>query len=527
MKHFLLLLVALMSLPGFSQHWNWARQSINTSATQSARSIGHDQYGNVYVLGNGTSSGTFGNLSLPAGGFIIKYDSTGSLLWGKNVPTETQQMVVDRDGYIYLTGSFYSTLNSGTLTLTSNGSADFFLMKYSSVGIRLWERSYGGTSGDLCNAIALDNNGDIYLTGSFIDSIAFGQSMLQSYSPYSQFYLAKVSKAGNEDWAVTGDSSYYAAHHLFIDKNNTIFVEGHYEDTVSSWPCEGFFHDRYDVNGNRTHNKKMCLYNYGHTDMTVDDSLNIYHIDNSSQYGYVNLRKYDSSMNLKWSETIGEYYHDFLLTNGLTADTAGNIYLAGMVGGPNCFCDSVQVQPGSPWVKVQGFSDLALAKYNTHGKLLWLTTATGQSGESVSFLTLDKKGNIYLTGKFNYNFPGATQMTGHLTVANDVLTPDGTWEQLFVAKLSSQFISTTDFQLLQADNTSPQIFPSPSSGKFNIRNNGEIASVNIYNSLGERIFSGSTNGNQYQLDISSKPPGMYIIEVLFDDWVILRKVIKE
>ena len=48
----------------------------------------------------------------------------------------------------------------------SNGSGDYFLMKYNSSGTKQWSKLFGSDQTDDGVRIAFDSNNDIYVTGS-------------------------------------------------------------------------------------------------------------------------------------------------------------------------------------------------------------------------------------------------------------------------------------------------------------------------------------------------------------------------
>ena len=77
---------------------------------------------------------------------------------------EPKSMVVDASGNLYLTGS------TSTPSFFNN-SYDFATIKYNSSGIMQWVSYYNGpvspdSSYDVANAIAVDNSGNVYVTGS-------------------------------------------------------------------------------------------------------------------------------------------------------------------------------------------------------------------------------------------------------------------------------------------------------------------------------------------------------------------------
>lgn len=114
--------------------------------------------------------------------FIVKLDTSGSLVWAKNFGSGTGgddfifSMDVDPSGNIYSTGSFNGTGDFnpgiGVATLTTNGFNDIFISKLDPNGNLLWVKQIGGADDDYGYAIAVDLF-NVYLTGSFRSMVDF------------------------------------------------------------------------------------------------------------------------------------------------------------------------------------------------------------------------------------------------------------------------------------------------------------------------------------------------------------------
>jgi len=64
----------------------------------------------------------------------------------------------------------------------------------------IWAKQAGGTIDDYGNSIAVDANGNIYVTGRFYGSSTFGTTNLTS-SGGSDIFVAKLDINGNWLWA--------------------------------------------------------------------------------------------------------------------------------------------------------------------------------------------------------------------------------------------------------------------------------------------------------------------------------------
>ena len=72
-----------------------------------------------------------------------------------------------------------------------------------------------------------------------------------------------------------------------------------------------------------------------------------------------------------------------------------------------------------------------------------------------------------------------------------------------------------------------EVYPNPSSKEININSQFIINSIEILNSLGQKVYSEKINALNKTIDISALNKGIYIIELKTEKGVIHRKFIKE
>ncbi|MFH0894835.1 MAG: SBBP repeat-containing protein [Bacteroidota bacterium] len=189
----------------------WAK-SIGYYSVDEGHSIAVDGTGNCYIAGIFDGYPDFdpgsGTAHLQASGsedvFFAKYDANGNYLLAKGIgnshPEGVSNIVIDGSGNSYITGHFEGTVDFdpgiGIVNLSSAGLWDIYFAKYDGNGNYVWAHNLGSTGNDISNRIAIDNSGNCYLTGQFIDTVDFdpGPGTANLSSTSVNLYYAKYSQ---------------------------------------------------------------------------------------------------------------------------------------------------------------------------------------------------------------------------------------------------------------------------------------------------------------------------------------------
>ena len=147
----------------------WARQG-GGNGFDPGLGIATDADGNVYATGSFDGRAIFGSTLLIGAGsrdvFVVKYHADGTLLWirrgGGAESDRGYAITTDVAGNVYVTGSIEGTATFGSITLTSAGNEDVFVVKYDAEGTVLWAQQNGGDGDDFGDGITTDMADNVY-----------------------------------------------------------------------------------------------------------------------------------------------------------------------------------------------------------------------------------------------------------------------------------------------------------------------------------------------------------------------------
>ncbi len=190
-------------------NWLWARPIImdNTSGAGYLGHLAFDNAGYVYMTGFFHQTVAFGSIVLNWSsfvGFVARISTNGTwsqafILYGTGFDYNGT-LAVDSSSNLYISGTFSGSLTLGDTTINSSGERDIFITKRSASGTWLWAKSAGGTGIDRPEDIAIDANGNVYLTGTIGNNASFGDITI----PTEGAYLAKMDNMGIWLWVRIG-----------------------------------------------------------------------------------------------------------------------------------------------------------------------------------------------------------------------------------------------------------------------------------------------------------------------------------
>ena len=285
-------------------------------------------------------------------------------------------IAVDTNGNIYVSG--YSTATWGSPIRPYSGSSDAFVAKFDGTGALQWNTFLGSSSFDGGVGIAVDSSGKVYVVGN---SNATWGSPVRPFTGSGDAFVAKLDGSGALQWntflgADVGNS-------IAVDTSGNVYVAG-------SGYYNGFtraFVAKLDGTGVLQWNTfrgglggAAC---YG---IAVDASGNVYSTGYSVSYKpaptYYFVTKDDGSGVLQWSASLGGP------GDGIAVDMSGNVYVTG----------HSYATWGSPVRSYTDGADTFVAKLDWAGRLQWNTFLGGPGNDYGEGIGLDTSGNVYVTG---------------------------------------------------------------------------------------------------------------------------------
>jgi hypothetical protein len=190
--------------------------------------------GEIVIAGAFGGSIDFGLGPLSAQGsldmFVAKLDANGSPVWAKGFGGSAHDVVTDlavnAAGEVVVTGNLLGPVDFGGGLLSPVGQ-DMFVLKLSSSGEHQWSAAFGGSASSITSshAVAMSNDGAVFLTGSFAGTLSFGGPTFTSLS--DDVFLTKLDEGGTLAWsqAFVG-SGFDVAYSMTLDVYGDILVTG-------------------------------------------------------------------------------------------------------------------------------------------------------------------------------------------------------------------------------------------------------------------------------------------------------------
>ncbi|MEM4204931.1 MAG: SBBP repeat-containing protein [Candidatus Methanomethylicaceae archaeon] len=361
------------------------------------KDIALDGTGNIYITGDtnsydfpttaGAYDTTYNDQVFACDVFVVKLAPGGSALGystflGGAYGDYGSSIAVDEYGNAYVTGQTQSPdfpVTPGAYDTTYNFGSDAFVVKINSSGSALNYATFiGGSNGEFGEGIAVDDNGNAYLTG-WTSSSNF-PTTLGAYDTTcgnSDAFVIKLNTLGSNLFYATclGGSNNDAGWDIDVDAEGNVYVTG-FTDS-SDFPITLQAYDKLFGGGE-------C--GGGLYDDPCDDAF---------------VAKFNSSGNsLLYSTFLGGNNED--RATEIVVDRNGNAYLTGYTSSAN-----FPTTPAAYDTTLNGLEDVFVVQLNAAGDNLGYATFLGGNDGEISYgIVLDEARNVYITGyTSSYDFP--------------------------------------------------------------------------------------------------------------------------
>ncbi|MFN8322381.1 MAG: T9SS type A sorting domain-containing protein [Chitinophagales bacterium] len=455
--------------------------------------------------------------------WVVKLDATGNKLWDKRFGTsggDNLRAVIPTNDGSYLLGGSSDGGAGGDKTQSTQGNADYWIVKIDSHGNKLWDKRYGGSGADGFYCMQQTTDGGYILGGASVSGIS-GDKTQENWDLshfYADIWIVKIDSAGNKLWdkRLGGTDDDYALD-IKQTKDGGYIIGGMSYSRIGGDKTQDNFDTlnpltsdvwivKIDSIGNKQWDKTLGT--------PYNDKMD--YVEELSDGGYMlagggfKIIKTDSLGNQTWEQYFdgGAYFSSFSITNDKG-------YLFGGYTSQNIVGDKTESN--------LGYQQSWIVKADSSGNKQWDKTIFTNS-----ILHNDWDGFVVQSNDGCYLVANTSEadIGGYKSQA--------AWDSsldFFVVKFCMDTVTS-----INELSNQPQIsvYPNPFNSEVSIslqKENLHQATFTITNSLGQIIYQRAENnlsqGYTKMLDLRYLPKGLYFITVEADGERVVRRVVKE
>jgi hypothetical protein len=197
--------------------------------------------GNIWGIayfGNDSTSLSIGASFVNYNIYTALYDGDGNFKWARqsvtaNYDAESNSISLDNDNNVYVTGSFYNTATIGGKFYSIDEWQDIFVIKYNVDGDTLMTATFPGKTVEEGRAIYANDNG-VYYSGVCYEELKVGDTTINPGKP--SIFIAKLDHdLKHTDWIKVYNSpsgSHSEIFQITSDKNGNIIACGDYTTSL-------------------------------------------------------------------------------------------------------------------------------------------------------------------------------------------------------------------------------------------------------------------------------------------------------
>ncbi len=317
------------------------------------------------------------------------------------------------------------------------GSPEYLnLTSYAMVNVTIgpgsWARTWGGTDFDMAQSVAVDSEGNVYITGFFRGTVDFDpgegveEHTVTGWSGYEDAFLSKFDTDGDFLWVRTwGGEWHEGGEDVAVDSEGNIYIAGYFNEEVDFDPGPGTdihngngdwdsFLSKFSPDGTfqwagtwgapyadkalgvactDTDYIFVCGYMNGACDF--DPGPGVDYVDAIPTSGY--LSKFEPNGNYIFSKIWHGYGEGTCIARAVDVDNMGNVYVTGE------FWDNVDLDPDSGTQNFTApgyYSNAYLSSFDSTLNFQWGYGWGGDSSDSSFDVAADDLGSVYAVGCF-------------------------------------------------------------------------------------------------------------------------------
>ena len=416
-------------------------------------------------------------------------------------------LAIDNSGNVYVTGESYGN---------PLFARDYSTVKYLPNGDTAWVRRYAKWGDQVASAIAIDDSNNIYVTGISGEGPEGWELCTIKYLPSGDTVWVRRYPGDNAGW--------WRAYSITVDRAGNVYVTG--TGRGSTEYDYAYVTIKYHPNGDtiwvRKYNGPGNSFDrpFG---IAVDDSNYVY-VTGESGGGHATIKYYPNG-DTAWVRSSGSGGD-----KAIAVDDFGNVYVTGGFGTIKYNANGNQL-----WIGSYGGYDIALdgannvyvtnsdsdyvtTKYYPNGDTAWMRRYSGTgNGNAARAIAVDGSGNVYVTG---YSYGSGTdwrpdyatvkyvQTQVHGIIAGNVkdASSQQNLQDVLVEALQESLIIGSDYSATDGNYN----IPSLPAGFYDVRAQKPGYETKTFNAV--QVIANQTTTQDFNLNPSPEDT------ILYDDF---------
>ncbi|RDC64221.1 T9SS type A sorting domain-containing protein [Adhaeribacter pallidiroseus] len=425
-----------------------------------------------YLLAGSSFSGKEGDKTEASRGsrdyWIVKTDKNGTKQWDKTFGGTGQDeliKVIQLASGEYILGGYSNSPISGDKSQASRGGRDYWVVKISKTGTKVWDKRYGGAATEELGSFILTADGGLLLGGTS-DSNTGGDKKENSRG-YSDYWVVKTNARGTLEWSKTfGGDDTEKAYTIGQAQGSNYFIAG--------WSYSG-------KSGEKSQ-------------------------DNQGGKDYW-LLKFNAAGNKIWDKTFGGNNDDELRASTYTSQ--GHYLLAG---------HSLSGVSGDKSQASQGESDYWLVEVDENGNKVQDQRFGGSGTEELRTITQTREGGLLLGGRSNSGVRGDKTQPSQSSTDFWLVKVLPTTSAMAAARTTS----FTEEAPATASLSTVVAYPNPFSDRLRVRFSlpkTQPATLRVLDSQGreiKKLFQGEAQADKkYEVEwqAGKQTNGLYLLQL--------------